>query len=156
MDRIAIAVTHLTEVSDPEEQLRRLRRANPYFSEIFRLQQANETLRLEVKRLTQRLAANGLLDAKELEEISGLIDDSVLQFDFVEDDDGEPKEQTEVLSPELLELQRAAEGWPDGKQESLAESPNQASADDPVSTPTDSQLDGRTIVLRRRPHHPLN
>lgn len=131
MERIAGAVTQFTEVSDPEEQLRRLRRENPYFSEIFRLQQANEILRLEVKRLTQRLVAHGLLDAKEFEEIKGLIDDSIVEFEFVEDNDDKARDDPEPMSPELLELQRAAEDRADFKP---------SHADDSASISTDSQF----------------
>jgi len=131
MERIAGAVTQLTEISDPEEQLRRLRRSNPYFSEIFRLQQANEMLRQEVKRLTQKLKAHGLLDAKEFDEIRGLIDDSIVEFEFVEDNDDQTSEDPELMSPELLELQRAAEDRADFKA---------PPGNDSASISTDSQF----------------
>jgi hypothetical protein len=111
VQRIAKTLDQLSETSDAEEQLRRLRRRNPFFNEIFRLQQANEVLRLEVQRLKDKLVAHNLISTQEVESIDGLIDDSIVDFEFVENDEDGPGEEIETPpSADLLALQRAAEG----------------------------------------------
>jgi len=110
MDRIAKSLDQLTETSDPEGQLRNLRRHNPYFNEIFKLQQANEVLRLQVRRLTNKLVTHHLLDSHDVEEINEMIEDSFVEVNFIENDTATSPEEPELPSALLLELQRAAEG----------------------------------------------
>jgi hypothetical protein len=110
MERIAKALDQLTETSDPEAQLRDLRRHNPFFSEIFRLQQANEVLRLHVRRLADKLVAHQLLASDDVDEINEMIEDSFVEVNFIVDDTSSNSEEPEVQSDFLIELQRAAEG----------------------------------------------
>jgi hypothetical protein len=111
VQRIANTLDQLSETGDAEEQLRRLRRRNPFFNEIFRLQQANEVLRLEVQRLKNKLVAHNLISPQDVESIDMLIDDSIVDFEFVENDEDAAGEEAETPpSADLLAIERAAAG----------------------------------------------